>query len=113
MTIIQRQRCKNLTQGSSGLGDLKDYLIFFSQLQYKQTSGCFVQNAILELSLIDQEVSEAGQRLYSLILDGFQCVLNRALQLNELPLDADITKISHFLLLQIQGIRVLGKSEAI
>ncbi len=102
---------ESLSKGQPNLSALEDYFDYFSKLQYKQTSGCFVQNAILELSLTDQQVSLAGQRLYSLILSGFCHVLNSAKDRGEISKNADVEKISHFLLLQIQGIRVLGKAK--
>lgn len=102
---------ENLSKGNPTLSVLEDYFDYFSKLQYKQTSGCFVQNAILELSLTDEQVSLAGKRLYSLILAGFCHVLNSAKAHQEIGANEDIDKISHFLLLQIQGIRVLGKAK--
>ncbi len=102
---------ESLSLGEPSLSALEDYFDYFSKLQYKQTSGCFVQNAILELSLTDEQVSLAGKRLYSLILSGFCHVLKSAKEHHEIASDEDIEKISHFLLVQIQGIRVLGKAK--
>ncbi|MFT5707026.1 MAG: TetR/AcrR family transcriptional repressor of nem operon [Oceanospirillaceae bacterium] len=102
---------EKLNATDSGLKELESYFSYFSKIQYSQTSGCFVQNAILELSLTDQDVSQAGQRLYSLVLAGFTNVLKNAQQANEISTFKDVDKISHFLLLQVQGIRVLGKSK--
>ncbi|MEH6442321.1 MAG: TetR/AcrR family transcriptional regulator [Oceanospirillaceae bacterium] len=102
---------ERLNAADSGLAELESYFTDFSKMQYHQTSGCFVQNAILELSLIDHDVSQAGQRLYSLVLASFTNVLKNAQQTNEISSSKNIDKISHFLLLQVQGIRVLGKSK--
>jgi AcrR family transcriptional regulator len=102
---------ESLSSGEPNLNVLEEYFEYFSKLQYKQTSGCFVQNAILELSLTDDQVSLAGQRLYSLMLKGFSHVLNSAKAHHEIADDQDVKKISHFLLVQIQGIRVLGKAK--
>ena len=93
------------------LEDLLNYFNYFAKLQYSQTSGCFVQNAILELSLVDETVSKVGNRLYSLILKAIQNVLANAQQQQQIAADEDIVQISHYLLLQIQGIRVLGKAK--
>jgi len=95
----------------SELDDLLNYFSYFAKLQHTQTSGCFVQNAILELSLIDDTVSETGNRLYSLILKAINNVLLNAQRSGQIAEDEDIAQISHFLLLQIQGIRVLGKAK--
>ena len=93
------------------LDDLQNYFSYFAKLQSSQTSGCFVQNAILELSLIDDTVSEAGNRLYSLILKAIENVLVNAQQKGQIGSEENIKQISQFLLLQIQGIRVLGKAK--
>jgi len=95
----------------SELDDLLNYFSYFAKLQHTQTSGCFVQNAILELSLIDDTVSETGNRLYSLILKAINNVLLNAQRRGQIAKDENIAQISHFLLLQIQGIRVLGKAK--
>lgn len=100
-----------LTASDADLSTLEEYFKYFSNLQYKQTSGCFVQNAILELSLTDEQVSLAGKRLYSLILAGFANVLHNAVNSHEISKEQNVEQICHFLLLQIQGIRVLGKAK--
>ena len=95
----------------SELDDLVNYFNYFAKLQTSQTSGCFVQNAILELSLIDDTVSGVGKRLYSLILSALENVLANAQRRGQIDSGENIKQISHFLLLQIQGIRVLGKAK--
>ncbi|EPJ51635.1 MAG: putative transcriptional regulator, TetR family protein [Osedax symbiont Rs2] len=95
----------------SELDDLLNYFSYFAKLQTSQTSGCFVQNAILELSLVDDDVGRAGQRLYSLILKAIENVLANAQRRDQIGSEQNIQQISHFLLLQIQGIRVLGKAK--
>ena len=95
----------------SDLDDLLNYFSYFAKLQTSQTSGCFVQNAILELSLIDDTVSGAGKRLYSLILTALENVLANSQRRGQIDSGENIKQISHFLLLQIQGIRVLGKAK--
>lgn len=102
---------KTLLSDDAKLSDLKNYFLYFSELQYQQTSGCFVQNAILELSLSDPKVGEAGDRLYLLVEKAFLNVLIKAKENGEINIGADIKAISHFLLLQSQGVRVLGKAK--
>jgi AcrR family transcriptional regulator len=101
----------NLMKEPAQLQDLKKYFQDFSKLQYEQTSGCFVQNAILELSLTDRQVSEAGQRLYALMLDSFKHLLQSCITQKQVAAQIDVHKVSSFLLLQVQGIRVLGKAK--
>jgi len=102
---------QRLTASDSGISDVEEFLKNFVELQYEQVNGCFVQNAILELSLIDTQVSEEGRRLYSLIIDAFVYALQNAQSKGEISHSEDVENISHFLLLQLQGIRVLGKAK--
>lgn len=108
---LSKPALAQLLADDADLEDLLNYFNYFAKLQTSQTSGCFVQNAILELSLIDDKVSEAGNRLYSLILNAMKKVLINAQQKGQISSDANIQQISHYLLLQIQGIRVLGKAK--
>jgi len=108
---LSKPALAQLLAENADIEDLLNYFNYFAKLQTSQTSGCFVQNAILELSLIDDKVSEAGNRLYSLILDAIQNVLANAQQQGQIDAGANIQQISHYLLLQIQGIRVLGKAK--
>lgn len=91
--------------------DIFHYIAYFSKLQYSQTNGCFVQNAILELSLVDDQVNQKGQKLYTSILDAVQRVLIGAQEKNQISSDIDTLKVSRFLLVQMQGIRVMGKAK--
>ncbi|NQZ31505.1 MAG: TetR/AcrR family transcriptional regulator [Oceanospirillaceae bacterium] len=100
-----------LNEPDAGLIELEIYINNFIELQSHQTSGCFVQNAILELSLSDEKVRTEGSRLYSYILDSFQKVLTNAQRQGQIRNKEDVEVISHFLLLQLQGIRVLGKAK--
>jgi hypothetical protein len=102
---------QKLSDDSSRLDDLENFFKHFSKMQHTQTSGCFVQNAILELSLADKQVSNAGNKLYAIILDAISQVLSNAQKYNEISKTENITDISYFLLLQIQGISVLGKAK--
>jgi len=102
---------QRLTAPDSGVADVEEFLKKFVELQYEQVNGCFVQNAILELSLIDTQVSEEGKRLYSLIVNAFASALQNAQLKGEIRSSEDVESISHFLLLQLQGIRVLGKAK--
>jgi len=106
LPALQTLRSDNAT-----LSDLKRYFQYFCELQYQQTSGCFVQNAILELSLSDPKVGEAGDRLYLLVEKAFLNVLIKSVENGEISQNTDVETVSHFLLLQSQGIRVMGKAK--
>lgn len=102
---------QTLLSENATLSDLERYFLYFCELQYQQTSGCFVQNAILELSLSDPKVGEAGDRLYMLVEKAFLNVLLKSVENGEISKSTDVEAISHFLLLQSQGIRVMGKAK--
>ncbi|UXI03958.1 TetR/AcrR family transcriptional regulator [Photobacterium sp. TY1-4] len=95
---------------SAGLAQLIDYLKDFAQLQREQPCGCFVQNAILERAFRDEDVLKAGGLLYQTLSERFRQALETAQQYQEISPTLDPLVFSHFLVMQIQGIRVLGKA---
>lgn len=95
---------------SASLTQLIDYLKDFAQLQREQTYGCFVQNAILERAFRDDDVLKAGGLLYQALSDRFRQALETAQQQQEVNPTLDPVVFSHFLVMQMQGIRVLGKA---
>lgn len=93
------------------IDDLIDYIAYFGELQYTQTSGCFVQNALLELSLCDDEVGEKADSLYMNMLDAIKRVIEQENHRGIFASSVDAVQLSRFLLVQMQGIRVMGKAK--
>ncbi|WP_116472608.1 TetR/AcrR family transcriptional regulator [Zobellella maritima] len=94
----------------AALGEVRDYISRFIALQRNQQYGCFLQNAVLEHGLTEPFVQQASARLFSRLEQAFARALTNAGQTGELKADVVPEKVSRFLLLQLQGIRVLGKA---
>lgn len=75
-----------------------------------QPKGCFVVNAAVELSLLDQEVSEEVTELFkkteTLLFD----LLKHDQEQGEIPKHYDIKGLSQFIHNSLVGIRVLAKT---
>lgn len=95
---------------SASYQDIVEYLTRFASLQREQRCGCFMQNAILERAYSDDEVIEAGSQLYQALSSSFRGAIENAQRKEEIQADLDPVKLSHFLVMQMQGIRVLGKA---
>lgn len=94
----------------AAFGEVRDYLSRFIALQQTQQYGCFLQNAVLEHGLTDPFVQQACSRLFGRLEQAFARALTNADQAGELKAGVAPDKVSRFLLLQLQGIRVLGKA---
>ena len=90
--------------------DIVAYLKCFAALQREQKCGCFMQNAILERAYNDNEVLDAGSQLYQALSGSFTNAIENAQRQGELRMIIEPAKLSHFLVMQMQGIRVLGKA---
>ncbi|GAB3526796.1 TetR/AcrR family transcriptional regulator [Photobacterium alginatilyticum] len=94
----------------AGYQDIVAYLTCFADLQREQKCGCFMQNAILERAYSDDDVLEAGSLLYQTLSDSFKNAIENAQRREELNTSVEPARLSHFLVMQMQGIRVLGKA---
>lgn len=94
----------------AALDAVRDYITRFVALQREQTCGCFLQNAVLEQGQTDAFVQQACARLFARLEQAFCQALTNAGHNGELRVGVAPEKISRFLLLQLQGIRVLGKA---
>ncbi|WP_394388352.1 TetR/AcrR family transcriptional regulator [Shewanella woodyi] len=95
---------------NSGLDGVLAYIESFVAIQKDQKYGCFLQNAILEKIISDDVVKEQCERLFDGILTGFNHNLAYAKSVGEITSEVDSMQVSRFLLMQMQGIRVLGKA---
>ncbi|WP_434362043.1 TetR/AcrR family transcriptional regulator [Parasalinivibrio latis] len=95
----------------SGLESIFDYLSRFCALQKEQREGCFMQNALLEKCLTDEFVLAAGNRLFDFIIKTMTHALENAKLFGQIKPDVNIPQTASFILLQMQGFRVLGKCE--
>ncbi|WP_087017903.1 TetR/AcrR family transcriptional regulator [Thaumasiovibrio subtropicus] len=95
---------------SATLNNVIEHLESFAAIQRTQTMGCFMQNAILERAMEDDGVLSEGNRLYTRMLTAFEQAFENAKQVGELPSDFASNAMSAWVLMQMQGIRVLGKA---
>lgn len=76
----------------------------FAAKQKDQQFGCFMQNALLERCVEDDEVRRLGNELFEGLEQAFCKVIARY------QTQARAAELAAFLVMQLQGIRVLGKS---
>ncbi|KKC99401.1 MULTISPECIES: TetR/AcrR family transcriptional regulator [Photobacterium] len=100
----------NLLHDKAGYEDIVAYLKRFASLQREQTCGCFMQNALLERAHCDEAVLATGGVLFNALAERFQTAIQNAQEQGEWNMSTDAEHFSHFLVMQMQGIRVLGKA---
>ncbi|MFR9720626.1 TetR/AcrR family transcriptional regulator [Aeromonas diversa] len=86
------------------LADLLDLVEAFAAKQREQQYGCFMQNAVLERGVADEEVKCLANELFTALNRAFTKVLSRTL-----PPERAVS-LAAYLVMQLQGIRVLGKA---
>lgn len=110
LTQISFPSLTELGKGDAGLEAIKAYLQRFALLQRDQQCGCFMQNAILERAHSDDEVLNTGTMLYTELDTALGQALKNAKQDGIIGNNVNTEQMSRFLVLQMQGIRVLGKA---
>lgn len=110
LTQISFPSLTELGKGDAGLEAIKTHLQRFALLQRDQQCGCFMQNAILERAHSDDEVLNTGTMLYTKLDTALSQALENAKQDGVISNNVNIEQMSRFLVLQMQGIRVLGKA---
>lgn len=86
------------------LNDLLELVEAFAAKQKAQKYGCFMQNAVLERGVVDEEVTRIASELFTALNHAFAKVLGRTLPSER------ATALAAYLVMQLQGIRVLGKA---
>lgn len=74
--------------------------------------GCLVTNSAAELGGHDPGVTEVLRRVFKQIEDGFYRALRRAQDLGQLKANKNPRALARFLVSTIQGIRVIGRTNA-
>ncbi|MBT1444716.1 TetR/AcrR family transcriptional regulator [Shewanella sp. JM162201] len=93
-----------LEADNAGMEALQTLVEEFAAKQKDQRFGCFMQNALLERCVEDEEVKRLGDELFARLNQAFFKVIARY----QPPERA--SALAAFLVMQLQGIRVLGKS---
>ena len=102
---------EKILHAQAGLNEILTYLARFVALQREQEYGCFMQNAVLEKCLDDDCVQQECQRLFAQLQINFTDVLRYSQRQGELSQSVQPESLAAFLVLQLQGIRVLGKAK--
>lgn len=101
---------ENPLQSDASMAELEAYLVRFVAIQKEQKYGCFMQNAVLEKCLDDECVQAECERLFQSLQQLFTQVLRHNQALGLIKANIVPVQVSAFLVLQLQGIRVLGKA---
>ncbi|QYJ87216.1 TetR/AcrR family transcriptional regulator [Shewanella mesophila] len=100
-----------LLSEEADVNDIIRYIEAFIALQSSQPYGCFLQNAVLEKYLSDQVVQQICARLFNGLHQAFVKVLMRSQALAQIDSSINTPQLASFLIMQLQGIRVLGKAK--
>ncbi|UTM60235.1 TetR/AcrR family transcriptional regulator [Photobacterium sp. CCB-ST2H9] len=101
---------RKILHDESGYSDILAYLKRFVALQRDQKCGCFMQNALLERAHCDESVLASGGLLFETLAARYQQAIRNAQANGEWNKATDPVQFSRFLVMQMQGIRVLGKA---
>ncbi|MGF1683873.1 TetR/AcrR family transcriptional regulator [Photobacterium minamisatsumaniensis] len=99
-----------LRSEQAGAKEVIHFLSQFAQLQHEQTCGCFLQNALLERAYDNKPIRDKANDLFLALEQAFLNALTNDQQKGLITPAADISQLSRFLVMQMQGIRVLGKA---
>lgn len=80
-------------------------------LDDQRQRGCMVVNSAVELVARDQQVARRVERSWDLLEMALTTALTRARAQGELAADKDPRALARFLLVMLQGIRVLGRAD--
>ncbi|TKB50560.1 TetR/AcrR family transcriptional regulator [Ferrimonas sediminicola] len=115
--LASHSRPKLLPLLGEGAG-LKEIEAFLHQMAQdaRPGLGCFVQSALLERRQLDEQVAKLSDEVFDGLHQALKQALERARSRGELRQTADPDTLAHWLVLQIQGIRVLlraGQAERV
>ncbi|SDJ64963.1 DNA-binding transcriptional regulator, AcrR family [Ferrimonas sediminum] len=100
-------RLKPLFQPNADLSTLTDFINQMAADPDNACLGCYIQAALLERRHLDPHVKELADQLFAAVREGFEHCLLQAQQQGQIAAGRHIAELSAWLLLQIQGIRVL------
>ncbi|MXR68182.1 TetR family transcriptional regulator [Shewanella sp. JBTF-M18] len=104
-------RITPLLADDADLQSIIDYIQAFVALQAEQPYGCFMQNAVLEKYLSDEVVQQLCGELFDGLREAFARVLTDEQRLGRVNSEVNPQEVASFLVMQLQGIRVLGKAK--
>lgn len=99
-----------LTNSTASIDSIITFFEVFTKIQRQQKSGCFLQNSILERVNEDDSILQYSDAYYEHLTQLFYSALNNSVEKGQLVPEINAQMLSHFLIVQMQGIRVMGKA---
>lgn len=99
-----------LSDRSSGIDELIAFFQNFTQQQRQQPCGCFFQNSLLERVNEDDSILVDSDAYYENLAKAFTHMLTNSIDKGQLQSDLNVTQLSDFLIIHMQGIRLMGKA---
>lgn len=100
-----------LNQPTASMPELELFLKNFAHLQRLNSCGCFMQNAVIEHAGEDDYVLQKSKELFDGLLVVITNALKNAQNEQQLPHFLPVKHIAHLILVQMQGMRVMGKAQ--
>ncbi|USD35788.1 MULTISPECIES: TetR/AcrR family transcriptional regulator [Ferrimonas] len=100
-------RLKPLFDANADLTTLVEFISAMAADPDKASLGCYVQAALLERRHQDPHVKALADQLFATLREGFEHCLGQAQQRRQIAASHNVKELSAWLLLQMQGIRVL------
>ncbi|BDY04845.1 TetR/AcrR family transcriptional regulator [Ferrimonas sp. YFM] len=101
-----RPRLQPLLQDDAGLNQIETLLSQMCQ-EVEPGYGCFLQSALLERRQLDEQVAALSDQIFDGLFTALKHALEGAKTKQELGANTDTDLLTHWLVLQIQGIRAL------
>lgn len=111
LVSVPLPRLAELNQTNSAFEELTAFLKEFAKLQKTSSSGCFMQNALIEHAGQDEYVLAKGQQLFDQLLAVISHALRNAQAQKQIGTLLDANQLAKLVLVQMQGIRVMGKAK--
>ncbi|MGB6292023.1 MAG: TetR/AcrR family transcriptional regulator [Vibrio anguillarum] len=111
LVSVPLPRLAELNQTNSAFEELTAFLKEFVKLQKTSSSGCFMQNALIEHAGQDEYVLAKGQQLFDQLLAVISHALRNAQEQKQIGTLLDANQLAKLVLVQMQGIRVMGKAK--
>jgi len=111
LDIVSQPAINELLSSQNGSEQLINFIKNFINKCRQLAAGCFLQNAVLECAQTDEVVLQEAGRLFELLEQAFSQLLTNAIARGELKPALEATKISRFIILQLQGIVALSKAQ--
>lgn len=103
-----------LSKPGSAKAAIRESLLRYARLASGATGrrGCLIMATAAEMTSHDADIAERIERMFRRIQDLHAAAIARGQAAGEIPTDRDARVLARFLLCQIEGMRVVGKTGA-